>query len=293
MCMSLRIIKEIRTAVSNLNPEEVRAAAERPLEIGLIASSERGFRTMEEFLLPAENISLGKRVEASALLHRSGDRGLPDRFDLVFCEAGLRCPENAFTFYPDQPENTIREILSARPELGLALARNFHPFRQPVVDRIIHSVARDNALFAVVTALPDVIPSILELPWSIGEFASDTAFLTINQIRMAFLIAAASDKPVGYSLQKAEVASIVTSAFGWRALARELVGKIPFGGGLIAKGGIAFAGTYVVGLGLDRFHRMGYGLTKAERRDSYQEAFQRGKGLIELVLRGIKSRNAA
>jgi len=144
-----------------------------------------------------------------------------------------------------------------------------------------------------VTALPDVIPSLIELPWSIGEFASDTAFITINQIRMAFLIAAASDKPVGYSLQKGEIATIVTGAFGWRALARELVGKIPFGGGLIAKGGIAFAGTYVVGAGLDRFHRLGYGLTRAERRESYQAAFERGKGLVELVLRGIRSRNAA
>jgi hypothetical protein len=60
------------------------------------------------------------------------------------------------------------------------------PFRQPVVDRIIHNVSKENALFSVVTALPDVVPSILQLPWSIGEFASDTAFLTINQIRMAF-----------------------------------------------------------------------------------------------------------
>jgi len=67
------------------------------------------------------------------------------------------------------------------------------------------------------------------------------------------LIAAASDKPVGYSVQKGEIASIVTGAFGWRALARELVGKVPFGVGLIPKGAIAFAGTYVAGLGLDHF----------------------------------------
>jgi hypothetical protein len=232
-------------------------------------------------------------VDAAGIVRRSEPTGSLDGFNLVLCEQGLRRPENAFTFYPDQPEQTIREILAAHDDLGLALARNFHPFRQPVVDRVIHSVSRENALFAVVTALPDVIPSFLELPWSIGEFASDTAFLTINQIRMAFLIAAASDKPIGYSLQKGEIATIVTGAFGWRALARELVGKIPFGGGLIPKGAIAFAGTYVVGLGLDRFHRMGYGLTSEERRNSYQVAFERGKGLVELVLRGMKSGNAA
>jgi hypothetical protein len=248
---------------------------------------------MEEFLLPSEKVSERKRAESAAMIESAADPGRPDHFDVVLCEQGLPCPKNAFTFYTGQPEQTVHEILAAHDELGLALARNFPPFRQPVVDRVIHNVSKENALFSVVTALPDMVPSILELPWSIGEFASDTAFLTINQIRMAFLIAAASDKPVGYSLQKAEIATIVTGAFGWRALARELVGKIPFGGGLIPKGAIAFAGTYVVGLGLDRFHRLGYGLSSAERRNSYQVAFERGKGIVEMVLRGIKSGNAA
>jgi hypothetical protein len=291
--MSLQLLKEIRSAVANLNPEEVRAAAERPLNIGLVASSDAMFHTMEEFLLPADKFSHRKRVDALSMVHRASGTELPNPFDLLLSEQGIPCPQDAFMFYLDQPERTIREILDERKELGLPLARNFHPFRQPVVNRIIHSVSRDNALFAVVTALPDVIPSILELPWSFGEFASDTAFLTINQIRMAFLIAAASDKPVGYSLQKTEIASIVTGAFGWRALARELAGKIPFGGGLVPKGAIAFAGTYVAGLGLDRFHRLGYGLTRAERRDSYQSAFERGKGLIEMVLRNMKNGDAA
>jgi len=291
--MSLQVLKEIRTAVANLNPNEVQAAAERPVSIALVASSAAGFEAMEEFFLPSEKISYRKRVSAAPMLYRAGEPNLPEHFDVVLYEPGLRCPENAFQFDPDQPEETVRAILAKNDDLGLALARNFHPFRQPVVDRIVYTVSRDNALFALVTALPDVIPSIIELPWSVTEFASDTAFLTINQIRMAFLIAAASDKPVGYSLQKGEIAGIVTGAFGWRALARELVGKIPFGGGLIPKGAIAFAGTYVEGLGLDRLFRLGYGLSSEERRNSYQEAFERGKGLVETVVRGMKSGTAA
>ncbi len=291
--MSLQVLKEIRTAVANLNPNEVQAAAERPVSIALVASSAAGFEAMEEFLLPSQKISYRKRVSAAPMLYRAGDPNLPEHFDVVLYEPGLRCPENAFQFDPDQPEETVRAILAKNEDLGLALARNFHPFRQPVVDRIVYTVSRDNALFALVTALPDVIPSIIELPWTMTEFASDTAFLTINQIRMAFLIAAASDKPVGYSLQKGEIAGIVTGAFGWRALARELVGKIPFGGGLIPKGAIAFAGTYVEGLGLDRLFRLGYGLSSEERRNSYQEAFERGKGLVETVVRGMKSGTAA
>ncbi|PYT21806.1 MAG: hypothetical protein DMG57_37500 [Acidobacteria bacterium] len=290
--MPLRVLKEIRSAVANLNPEEVRSAAERPLRIALVGSNDRSIDAMEEFLLPADHVSFQKRADANAILYRSTRAESPEQFDLVLCEEE-RCPKGGFTFYANDPSKTLHEILEQRPELGIALSRNFYPFRQPVVNHVIHSVARDNALFAVITALPDIIPSIVDLPWSIGEFASDTAFLTINQIRMAFLIAAASDKPVGYSVQKGEIASIVTGAFGWRALARELVGKVPFGVGLIPKGAIAFAGTYVAGLGLDHFHRLGYGLSRQERQDSYQAAYDRGKGIVELVVKSLRGRSAA
>ena len=43
----------------------------------------------------------------------------------------------------------------------------------------------------------------------------------------------------------------------WRALAKQLVGKIPFGGGLIAKAAVAYAGTKVLGLSLDHFYSLG------------------------------------
>ena len=291
--MSLQVLKEIRTAVANLSPHEVQAAAERTLRIGLLASNDEGYEAMEEFLLPSEKVSYRKRTAAAGMLHRAGDRDLPEELDIILCERGIPCPAVAFSFDPGQPDAAVREILAKNEDLGLALARNFPLFRQPVVHQVIHSVSRDNAFFAVLTALPDVIPSLVELPWTVTEFASDTAFLTINQIRMAFLIAAASDQPVGYSVQKAEIAGIVTGAFGFRALARELAGKIPFGGGLIPKAAIAYAATYVEGLGLERLHRLGYGLSREERRNSYQAAFERGKDIVETVMRGMKAGTAA
>jgi hypothetical protein len=134
---------------------------------------------------------------------------------------------------------------------------------------------------------------MIELPWAIGEFASDTAFLTMNQIRMGFLIAGASDSAIGYREQKAEIVSIVTGAFGFRAIARELVGKIPFGGGLIPKAAVSFAGTYVVGLSLERYHRVGYGLTREERRKEYESALAHGRTVAEVLLAGLKKVDAA
>jgi hypothetical protein len=279
-----RYIKQAKSALSLLSPEEVRRRANRPLVVGLVAEGSAAYADMEDFLMPPE-VSHDKRILVMQSVHRACDSGIPKKYDLVLYEQGLPCPDTAFTFFRDDPGRTVEEIIGARDDLELALARSFYPFRKPVVDRIITSVARENAIFAVASALPNVVPNVLEVPWAIGEFASDTAFITMNQVRMAFQVAAASDKQVGYDKQLVEVMSIAAGAFGWRALARELVGFIPLGGGLIPKGAIAFAATYVLGKGLEHFHGVGYGYTRLQRRDAYQVAYARGKDLVGAVLR--------
>ena len=208
----------------------------------------------------------------------------PAQMDLYLHEDGLACPADAFIFRRGNPEAMVEEIVEAREDIRLPLARWFPRFRKPVVDRIVQSIAKENALFAVVSALPNIVPSILDLPWAVGEFASDTAFITLNQVRMAFLIAAASGKKIGLSEQTTEVISIAGGAFGWRALARELAGKIPLGGGLIPKGAIAFAATYVIGKGIERLHDVGRGYSRGERRQVYRAAYERGKGIAKALI---------
>ena len=154
--------------------------------------------------------------------------------------------------------------------MALPLARQFPCFRKPVVEDIIQSVSRENALFAITTALPNVIPNLIELPWAFGEFASDTVFLTANQIRMAFVIAAASGREIGVAHQKVEIASLVAGAFGWRALARELAGMIPLGEGLIPKGAIAYAATFLIGKGLEHFYHANVPYTPGAARQHVQ-----------------------
>ncbi len=285
-------LQQIRKAVARLNPGDIRQAAERPIRIGLVATSSQGYNAMEDYFAPAA-ISRSKRWETASLLYRVGDAGAPEVFDLEIYEESLPAPPEAFSFSPRNPERTVTQILREREELGLPLARHLFPFRQPVVNRVIRTIAEENALFALAAALPGLVPSLLTMPWVIGEFASDTAFLTVNQIRMAFLIAAASDQPVGYREQRGQIGAIVAAAFGWRALARELAGKIPFGAGLIPKAAIAFAGTYVVGLGLDRYSRLGYGLSRAERQLAYERALQEGAAVAGRLLDKLRRRSQA
>ncbi len=290
--MSNHILRQIRTALRHLNPAEVRRSAERPLSVGLMAASTESLAAMEDFLAPPI-ISRRKRLELVEILHRVGDPGAPSSFDLELVEEGLLASPGAFSFSKTNPEHTVGEILDQRDDLHLALARRFPAFRKPVVSRTIQEISKENALFSVLTALPDVLPSFFQVGWAAGEFASDTTVITVNQIRMAFLIAAASDRQVGYHEQKAQIGAIIAGAFGWRALARQVVGKIPLGGGLVPKAAIAYAGTQVVGLSLEQYYGIGYGFTRDERQLAYQEAFERGKEVAKSVLESIRQRKAS
>ena len=285
--LGTRKLRQIRDALAHLNPNEVRASASQDVTIELHASHPDVYFEMERFLLemPGKS-SLGRRDQIRSLVWRAGDS---NRIAAIHIQEVSPFPQpGAFVFDPENPGRTVEEILDARPELGLALARQFQPFRQCMVARTIKSVAKENALFSVATAVPSIVPFV-SLPWAVGEFASDTAFLTMNQIRMAFMLAAASDRAVGYREQRNEIASIVASAFGWRAIARELIGKVPFGGGIIPKAAIAYAGTFVVGLSLERLFRLGYGYTRAERKAAFETAFERGKTVVSAIVAATQS----
>lgn len=283
-------LQTIGKAVKSVNPEDVRRMAARNINVGLMAASEARLNEMWFWLAPI-GISEEKRRKLAAIVHPLGPKtpdmpAPPAQLDLEFWEEGLNKPERAFTFYRAEPERTVREVLDRHDELGLALSRQFPVFRPHVTEKIVTSICNENVVFSVTTSLPNLIPSFLSLPYAIGEFASDTAFLTMNQLRMAFLLAGAHDRPVGYREQKAQIATVIAGAFGWRAIARELVSKIPFGGGVIGKAAISYAGTWVVGRGLERLYRGG-GLTRLEQKQQYEEGLKRGKGLARKLLAAV------
>jgi len=290
--MSMNPFHSIRDALASLNPHEMREHAERPVRLFLYAGDDYEFRRMEEFFAPP-SLSAGKRAELESVLFRATESvpaSAPNDLEIYYEKGGSRPPaksRNAFAFDPANPQRTINEVLKERPDLAIPLSRHIFPFREPVAHRIVKKISKENALFSLATAVPDVIP-FLSLPWAITEFASDTAFLTANQIRMLFFLAAASDRVVGYREQRGEIGTIVLGAFGWRAIARELVGKIPLGGGLIPKAAIAYAGTRVVGLSFERYFRLGYGYSRRERREAYVLAFERGKTIAGSLVNAVR-----
>lgn len=279
-------LRQARAAISHLNPNDIRNRAGRPLRVGLIATSDSAYRAMEDALVP-HGARGEERAAARGLIFRGGDPDAPSSVDVVLYEEGLRPPTGAYVLYTEDLDATLAEIVHDNADYELPLAREFPGLRRPVIDRIIKAVARENTLFAVATALPDVIPNMMELPWAFGEWASDTAFLTANQVRMAFLISAACGKDIGFGKQKVELIPIGLGAFGWRAIARELAAKIPFGGGLVAKGAIAYAGTVVVGKGIEYVHREEVDFPRALQRSTYQEALKHGREFTQNWLKKL------
>lgn len=290
--LSANFFQQIRKALTTLNPNEVREIAERPARIVLHATSEQAYLEMERFFLPPE-LSARRRAAVMDHLFRAEDAGRPMHAEIDVFEQSMARPASAFTFYSFDPSQTVEEVLAVHPELDLALARNFAPFRDPVIDGLIHKISGENGWFSVMTALPNIVPSALIIPWAVGEFASDTAVITANQVRMLFLISAASGGSIGYAEQKSQIASVVAAAFGWRALARQAVGKIPLGGGIIPKAAVAYAGTWVIGRSFERLHRVGYGYTEKERKRAFKDAFERGKDVLGSLLKRQQKEGAS
>jgi hypothetical protein len=280
------MLLQIRNALGHLRPNEVRDLARKPVVIDVTASNPRTREEMENYFAPANRGQPGARPDVIDVVP-----GAAGSIVIGIVEEGMPQPAGSFMYQRNKPEAVVCEIVERHPELKLALARKYLVFRKPVSDDIIFDVSKENAVFSMATSVPALMP-VLAAPWAVGEFASDTAFLTMNQIRMAFMLAAAHDQTIGYREQKSEIASMFAGAFGWRAIARELIGVIPMGGGIVPKAGIAFAGTYVVGLSLERFYRLGQGMTPEQRKQAYRDALERGKSIATDLLSAYKRQRA-
>jgi len=280
--MAIQSLIHIRKALNSLNPNQIRELSNQSVHVTLHAPNDSAYREMEDYFL--QDLRPARRRESAQLISR-GERtvSIPGQ-ELVVYHRGLLAPSDALVFNPAEPHELIHSALHRYPDTGIPLSRAFFPFRRPFIKQVISRTSRENTLFSLTTALPDVIPSVIELPWAVAEFASDTAFLTMNQVRMAFTIAAASDRDIGYREQKSEIATVIGSAFGWRALAKQIVGKIPFGGGLIAKAAVAYAGTKVLGLSLDHYYSIGFTYSREERDRLYADAFRQGKKVAFRIL---------
>ncbi len=293
--------RQVSEAFRELSPAVVVQDADRPVNLALVAEEPDKLRQMEKFFVPG---FLGPRKAAQVRerfcsfvlpLGRLEEEGLR-QLDLVICSESAAGKMRAqlprtYIFSPATPQAMVSKILEDRWNLALPLARNFLLFRRAVDRRLMRSIALENALFAIMAALSDAVPVPFPLTRALGALGSSTIFLTANQMRLAFLIAAANDSEVGFRKQTGQITTIAAAALGWRSLARELAGRISPATGLLAKGLLAFVSTYATGLALEQLHAWGRSMTREEKAVAYEEAYRVGRILLDGILNTMASRS--
>ncbi len=138
-----------------------------------------------------------------------------------------------------------RLVLKAFPDLSIRLARDFPRVRFECARRMMARTAARNALLAAASSVTSSIPAVGFLITLLAT-AGETLVITASQLRLCLLMAALYGRSIDFFDRVGELWPVVGSAFGWRALARELVGVVP-GAGWAFKAGVAYSGTWAVG----------------------------------------------
>jgi uncharacterized protein (DUF697 family) len=183
-------------------------------------------------------------------------------------------------------DTVVERVLDRRPEWGLSLARHLPGFRDQVCRRIIFQVSRVNAEVAILSSLPQSLPILAPLFPAVAS--TDILILTKNQIMMLMRLAAANGLEPVLMARMRELMPVVGGAFGWRAMAREIVGLVPGGAGVVVKGSIAFAGTYATGHAARIFYQLRRAPTPAEMRRLYEEAAATAKGVVTEAIQRLR-----
>ena len=121
----------------------------------------------------------------------------------------------------------------------LPLARALPFVREPFVKNAIQATALQNAAIGAVFFLP----------------GSDMPLITLNQVKLFLQIAAVYGAELGKQRIK-ELAVLLSSGLGFRAIARRLQRSIPFISWAI-RGVVAYSGTLAIGVAAQRYFEQG------------------------------------
>lgn len=167
----------------------------------------------------------------------------------------------------------------------IAVGRNLPVLRETVAAKLTRDAAQSALKVAVASAVVDHLPLVGLV---LGPFASAGDMVAITGIQVMLLMhieaAYGRDPDVGRTWQ---LLPIIGGGFGWRTLARELVGFVPIAG-IAIKGAIAYAGTIVVGEGVTFFYEHGRYMTKSQAASLYDRTKQDALRLARDVLQKFK-----
>jgi len=183
----------------------------------------------------------------------------------------------------------LPDIVSMCRDVEISLGARLPIFRPSVAAKITVDGAVRSLQVAGASALVDHVPVLGLLLGSIAS-AGDTIVITGLQVDMLLRIAATYGKKAEIA-RVIELLPVIGGGYGWRALAREASGFIPFAGPVI-KAGIAYAGTLVIGQAASFYYETGNRMAPEKATALYREAVERAKNVaIEFVERLRRKRD--
>ncbi len=282
--------KTIRT----LSPKKIEEEADQPFRLALVGDSANRLHVRE--LLLTGSASASERVLAEEYLTElpTAPEDANQAADYAFVLYASGTDDNAtitargVNSVPliGSPEAVAAQMIAQRPDLTVALARRLPLFRVPAANKLISDTSQINAKFALLSALPGVVPwTGIFLP---ASSVADTIILTKNQIVMIMRLAALHGHKPGYTKQVKELFGTIGGALGWRTLARELAGFVPGGLGVVLKGTIAYSGTFAAGRTALWFYQTGRTLSPKEIRDIYAGKMKDAREKVKEIQREAK-----
>lgn len=269
--------------LSSVSVSEVAQEAGRPFALALVGEPENRARALA-LLYPGETRTTHPAIRLFD--STAPEHGFPSEsgsYDVVIDAGGgrINAPAGLPLYSVDDLggwDRVIERVLDDRRDLQVSLARRFPGIRASVAHRIVHETAVANAHLAMLNALPGVFPLLGALvPTAI---LGDIVLLTKNQAMMLLRLAAVHGRTLDLRERSRDLPPLLGNAFGWRTLARELVMLVPGGIGVVARGAIAYAGTYAVGIAATRLYAHGERPTRAQLRKLYREALGRARSVV-------------
>jgi uncharacterized protein (DUF697 family) len=151
----------------------------------------------------------------------------------------------------------------------IAVGRNLPMLRDTVAAKLTRDAAGNALKVALASAVVDHIPLVGVV---LGAFASAGDMVAITGIQVMLMLHIDAAYGRDPDMQRTwQLLPVIGGGFGWRTLARELVGFVPVAG-IPIKGAIAYAGTIVVGEGVTFFHENGRYMTKGQTAHLYERA---------------------
>ncbi|HZV76592.1 MAG TPA: hypothetical protein VFF63_02395 [Candidatus Babeliales bacterium] len=235
------------------NPQEARAVVflGRP---GDAASAD--FEALRGLRVPI----LALTVDAAAAASGPVTPPAPGTWAEYFTPAIAREPLRS-RFFP--------HLIDCTGGVEIAVGRHLPVLRETVAAKLTRDAANNAFKVALASSVVDQIP-LLGVVLSPFASAGDMVAITGIQVMLMLHIDAAYGRDP--DMQRAwQLLPVIGGGFGWRTLARELVGFVPVAG-IAIKGAIAYAGTVVVGEGVTFFHEHGREMTKGQAAALYEHA---------------------